>query len=220
MNSQTFDIETRDFSTGSFSSSSFLLHNSPEWSIPVAYSVFWQLSKRRAGTAKVRARNDISGTTKKFVKQKGTGGARHGSRKCRPFVGGSVAHGPKLRSYEFKIPHLMLLKSSMKLMVEKIQTGSLSIFSNYDHVFKKTSDIVNIFGINKGFTSKILVIVNLDNQDSLNLAKSCRNIKNFKCTDYRFLTPLDMISCDRVFVDKAVFESFILKNLSLYGYVA
>jgi large subunit ribosomal protein L4 len=62
--------------------------------------VVWQLAKRRAGTHKIKTRNEVARTGKKMYKQKGTGGARHGSRKAAQFVGGAKTHGPVNRSHE------------------------------------------------------------------------------------------------------------------------
>src|SRR5271170_8497294 len=66
--------------------------------------VNWQLAKRRAGTHKVQVRNEVSRTGKKMYRQKGTGGARHGSRRAAQFVGGAKAHGPVNRSHEIDLP--------------------------------------------------------------------------------------------------------------------
>src|SRR5579862_6665404 len=66
--------------------------------------VTWQLAKRRAGTHKIQVRNEVSRTSKKMYKQKGTGGARHGSRRAAQFVGGAKAHGPVVRSHAFDLP--------------------------------------------------------------------------------------------------------------------
>ena len=67
----------------------------------LARCVNWQLAKRRAGTHKVQTRNENSRTGKKMYRQKGTGGARHGSRRAPQFVGGSRAFGPVVRSHAF-----------------------------------------------------------------------------------------------------------------------
>ena len=66
--------------------------------------VTWQLAKRRAGTHKVQVRNEVSRTGKKMYRQKGTGGARHGSRRAAQFVGGARAFGPVVRSHAFDLP--------------------------------------------------------------------------------------------------------------------
>src|SRR5487761_2649918 len=66
--------------------------------------VTWQLAKRRAGTHKIQVRNEVSRTGKKMYKQKGTGGARHGSRRAAQFVGGARAFGPVVRDHGFDLP--------------------------------------------------------------------------------------------------------------------
>ena len=66
--------------------------------------VHYQLAKRQMGTHKTKIRSEITGTTKKFVRQKGTGSARHSTRKANLFVGGGRAHGPKPRSHAVGLP--------------------------------------------------------------------------------------------------------------------
>ena len=61
----------------------------------LARVVAWQLAKRRSGNHKTKVRSEVSGSTRKIYKQKGTGGARHGAKSAHIFVGGGVAHGPK-----------------------------------------------------------------------------------------------------------------------------
>ncbi|MFO1186428.1 MAG: 50S ribosomal protein L4 [Alphaproteobacteria bacterium] len=63
--------------------------------------VTYQLAKRRSGTHRAKERNEVSGSTRKIVRQKGSGGARHGNRKAPQFRGGGKAHGPKVRSHAF-----------------------------------------------------------------------------------------------------------------------
>ena len=69
----------------------------------VARLVNWQLAKKRQGTHKVKERGEVIGSTAKIYKQKGMGRARHGSKKVVQFKGGGVVHGPKPRSYEYKL---------------------------------------------------------------------------------------------------------------------
>merc|ERR1711920_940142 len=65
--------------------------------------VRWQLAKRRAGTHKVKEKSEVSLTTKKYIRQKGSGSARHGSRKAVQFRGGGVVHGPRVRSHSHSL---------------------------------------------------------------------------------------------------------------------
>src|SRR3990167_10250 len=66
--------------------------------------VEWQLAKRRSGNHQTKEIADISGTTKKMYRQKGTGGARHGSKRAPQFRGGSVIFGPVVRSHAYRLP--------------------------------------------------------------------------------------------------------------------
>ena len=68
----------------------------------IKYVIDWQLNQAKPRTAKTKQRNQIAGSTKKIVAQKGSGGARHASKKAPIFVGGGVAHGPKGAVYKNK----------------------------------------------------------------------------------------------------------------------
>jgi large subunit ribosomal protein L4 len=81
--------------------------------------VTWQLAKRRAGTHKVQVRNEVSRTGKKMYKQKGTGGARHGSRRA--------AHGPVVRSHAFDLPKKIRALALRHALSSKAKTGSLVV---------------------------------------------------------------------------------------------
>jgi large subunit ribosomal protein L4 len=89
--------------------------------------VNWQLAKRRAGTHKVQTRNENSRTGKKMYKQKGSGGARHGSRRAPQFVGGSRAFGPVVRSHAFDLPKKVRALALRHALSSKVKTGSLII---------------------------------------------------------------------------------------------
>ncbi|MBC6980622.1 50S ribosomal protein L4 [Caulobacter sp. 17J80-11] len=89
--------------------------------------VVWQLAKRRAGTHKVQTRNENSRTGKKMYKQKGTGGARHGSRRAPQFVGGSRAFGPVVRSHEIDLPKKVRKLALRHALSSKAKAGSLVI---------------------------------------------------------------------------------------------
>ena len=67
-------------------------------------TVRWQLARRQAGTHKTKSRGEVNRTTKKYIRQKGSGGARHGSRNAPIFVGGGIAHGPRVRSHAHDLP--------------------------------------------------------------------------------------------------------------------
>jgi large subunit ribosomal protein L4 len=89
--------------------------------------VTWQLAKRRAGTHKIQVRNEVSRTTKKMYRQKGTGGARHGSRRAAQFVGGAKAHGPVVRSHAFDLPKKVRALALKHALSSKAKDGALIV---------------------------------------------------------------------------------------------
>jgi large subunit ribosomal protein L4 len=89
--------------------------------------VTWQLAKRRAGTHKIKTRNEVARTGKKMYKQKGTGGARHGSRKAAQFVGGAKTHGPVLRSHEVSLPKKVRALALRHALSSKAKAGALVV---------------------------------------------------------------------------------------------
>jgi large subunit ribosomal protein L4 len=101
--------------------------------------VNWQLAKRRAGTHKVQTRNENSRTGKKMYKQKGTGGARHGSRRAPQFVGGSRAFGPVVRSHEFGLPKKIRRMALRHALSSKALSGDLVILETAELKEAKTS---------------------------------------------------------------------------------
>jgi large subunit ribosomal protein L4 len=92
--------------------------------------VTWQLAKRRAGTHKIQVRNEVSRTGKKMYKQKGTGGARHGSRRAAQFVGGAKAHGPVVRSHAFDLPKKLRAMALRHALSSKAKTGAIVVLED------------------------------------------------------------------------------------------
>ena len=101
--------------------------------------VTWQLAKRRAGTHKIQVRNEVSRTGKKMYKQKGTGGARHGSRRAAQFVGGAKAHGPVVRSHAFDLPKKVRALALRHALSSKARSGSLIVLESASVPSPKTA---------------------------------------------------------------------------------
>ncbi len=101
--------------------------------------VTWQLAKRRAGTHKIKTRNEVARTGKKMYKQKGTGGARHGSRKAAQFVGGAKTHGPVVRSHAFDLPKKVRALALRHALSSKAKTGSIVVLDHAALEAPKTS---------------------------------------------------------------------------------
>jgi large subunit ribosomal protein L4 len=118
--------------------------------------VTWQLAKRRAGTHKVQVRNEVSRTGKKMYRQKGTGGARHGSRRAAQFVGGARAFGPVLRSHEVGLPKKVRALALRHALSSKAKEGALVVLDAATIPDAKTSSLRAQFET-LGFTSALII---------------------------------------------------------------
>ena len=156
--------------------------------------------------AKTKQKNEIIGSTAKIYAQKGTGGARHASRKAPIFVGGGVAHGPKgEKSYRKK----KLNKSEKKLSIislitEKNKLKKLFIFNDFVKQIKKTKEM-NII-LNKFKIKNSLII--LDKLSKENIFKATRNIPNVKVTDVNNFSSYDILKYENI-----IFTTTSIKEL-------
>ena len=139
--------------------------------------VDWQLNHSKPRTAKTKQKNEIKGSTRKIVPQKGSGGARHASRKAPIFVGGGVAHGPKGAVYKVKKINKKVRKLALAHTISKKNSDkNLFILSDVKKEIKKTKEF-NKF-LEKNNLENSLIISDSDSLKNIN--KSARNIKNLK----------------------------------------
>jgi large subunit ribosomal protein L4 len=136
--------------------------------------VTWQLAKRRSGNHKIQVRNEVSRTGKKMYKQKGTGGARHGSRRAAQFVGGAKAHGPVVRSHAFDLPKKVRALALRHALSSKAKDGSLIVVDNVTLSDPKTAALRETLG--KIGVTHALVIAGAEVDKNFGLA--ARNIPN------------------------------------------
>ena len=136
--------------------------------------VTWQLAKRRAGTHKIQVRNEVSRTGKKMYKQKGSGGARHGSRRAAQFVGGAKAHGPVVRSHAFDLPKKFRALALRHALSSKVKTGSLVVLDAAVLTDPKTAALRAQFDTMGLKNALIIAGAEVDN----NFALAARNIPN------------------------------------------
>ena len=107
----------------------------------IARMVRWQLAKRRSGDHQTLGRADIARTGKKMYKQKGTGGARHGSARVPQFRGGGRAMGPVLRSHEHDLPKKVRALAMRHALSAKVQAGELIVWEHADLNDAKTKTL-------------------------------------------------------------------------------
>jgi large subunit ribosomal protein L4 len=146
--------------------------------------------------AKTKQQNEVAGPTSKIYAQKGTGNARHASRKAPIFVGGGVAHGPK---GELAYKKRKLNKNEKKLSIasiisEKNKNKNLIVLSDFSNEIKKTREMYSI--IKKFELTNSLLIV--DKISMNKIEKSVRNIPNIKITDINHFSTFDMIKYKKV----------------------
>ena len=130
--------------------------------------VKWQLAKRQSGTHKVKERGEVRGSTAKIYRQKGTGRARHGSKKVSQFVGGGVTFGPVVRTHAFSLPKKVRRLALRCALSSKQSEGKLVILDSAQLQEPKTktlSDKVKAFG-----WSSVLIVDSADLDENLQLA--------------------------------------------------
>ena len=155
--------------------------------------------------AKTKQKNEIIGSTSKIYAQKGTGGARHASRKAPIFVGGGVAHGPKGQSNYKK---RKLNKSEKKLSIasliaEKNNLKNLLVFNDFNKEIKKTNEMNNIL---IKFDAKNSLII-LDKNSKEKIEKSIKNIPNVKSTDVNHFSAFDIVKHKKlIFTESSIKE--------------
>ena len=143
----------------------------------IKFVIDWQLNHAKPRTAKTKQRNEIKGSTKKIVPQKGGGGARHASKKAPLFVGGGVAHGPKGAAYKVKKINKKVRKLALaQTLSKKHSDKNLHILADVKNEVKKTKEFNKFLVKNK--LTNVLIISDMDSMKNIN--KSARNIKNVK----------------------------------------
>ena len=155
--------------------------------------------------AKTKQQNEVSGPTSKIYAQKGTGNARHASRKAPIFVGGGVAHGPKGElSYKKRKLNKSEKKNSIaSLISEKNQNKNLLILSDFSSGIKKTKEM-NVI-VKKLDLKNSLIILDKSSKDKIE--KSIRNIPNIKVTDINHFSAFDIVKFEKVvFTETSVKE--------------
>tara|TARA_B110000971_G_scaffold184430_1_gene192171 strand:+ start:281 stop:916 length:636 start_codon:yes stop_codon:yes gene_type:complete len=143
----------------------------------VKYVIDWQLNHQKPRTAKTKQRNEVKGSTKKIYAQKGTGQARHASKKAPLFVGGGQAHGPKGAVYKVKKINKKVRKLALaQTLAKKNMDKQLHILSDVTKEVKKTKDFNKFLTKNK----LLNVLIVSDKNSEKNFVKTARNIKNIK----------------------------------------
>tara|TARA_B100001029_G_C15048745_1_gene449091 strand:- start:754 stop:1377 length:624 start_codon:yes stop_codon:yes gene_type:complete len=170
-------------------------------------NVLYKINANHKGRkAKTKQKNEIKGSTSKIYAQKGTGNARHASRKAPIFVGGGVAHGPKGEaSYKIRKINKSEKKLSISsLLTEKKEEKNLIIFDDITTEIKKTKEMNEILKKHDALNSLLI----FDKVSMEKIYKSIRNIKNTKITDINHFSIIDVLK-----YKKLIFTAKSIKDL-------
>ncbi|MBO6222955.1 MAG: 50S ribosomal protein L4 [Bacteroidales bacterium] len=159
------------------------------------------LAAHRQGTSKTKDRSEVSYSTKKIIRQKGSGGARHGSIKSNIYVGGGRAHGPRPRLYDFKLNKKVKQLARFSALSYKAKESAIAVVEPFTMDAPKTKEFVNIIKNIKVNDRMVLFVVPERNE---NISLSSRNLENVKVATPNNLNTYDIMRAySVVFVDGA-----------------
>jgi large subunit ribosomal protein L4 len=165
-----------------------------------------QQANARLGTHKAKSRGEVRLSTRKIYRQKGTGRARHGSRKAPIFVGGGVAHGPHPRDYSLKMPRKMRQAALRSALTAKVQDGGLVLIDSLTLDEPKTREMITILDTLVGESSALILLSN----SNINVERSANNIPAAKTLRVNYLNIRDLLTYDKVVMPLDALE--IVKN--------
>jgi large subunit ribosomal protein L4 len=165
--------------------------------------VNWQLAKRQAGTHKSQGRADVWRTGKKMYKQKGTGGARHGSARVPQFRGGGRAFGPVVRSHAFDLPKKVRALALRHALSAKAKDGGLIVIESATLEAAKTKALVGHFS-GLGLTNALII----DGAEVHNgFAAAARNIPNIDVLPIQGINVYDILRRQKLVLTKAALDA-------------
>jgi large subunit ribosomal protein L4 len=169
---------------------------------PVLHQVVrMQQARRRAGTAQVKRRGDVRGSTKKLFRQKGTGRARRGDIKSPLLRGGGAVFGPSPRSHAFKVPKKVRRLALKMALSSKLASGEMVVLDRLELERIKTRDVAEVLGALDRKKNVLLVTAEADDR----LERSSRNLPNVKVLRSEGLNVYDLLRCgDVIFMAPAV----------------
>ena len=163
----------------------------------------WQLNKRQAGTHKAKGRAEIWRTGKKMYKQKGTGGARHGSARVPQFRGGGRAFGPVVRSHETGLPKKVRALALKHALSAKAKDGGLIVIDNANLEAAKTKALVGHFS-GLGLTNALII----DGAEvHAGFATAARNIPNIDVLPIQGINVYDILRRQKLVLTKAAIDA-------------
>ena len=165
--------------------------------------VTWQLAKRRAGTHKIQVRNEVSRTGKKMYKQKGTGGARHGSGRVPQFRGGGRAMGPVVRSHAHDLPKKVRALALRHALSAKVRAGGLVVWEKVELAEGKTKALRESFA--RTALKNALIIDGAE--PHAKFAVAARNLPEIDVLPVQGVNVYDIMRREKLVLTKAAVEA-------------
>lgn len=171
--------------------------------------LFWevvkmQLASRRRGTHKTKTVTEVRGSGAKPYRQKGTGRARHGTKRAMNMRGGGVVHGPRPRDYSYNLPKKMVKAALRSALSLRAKEGKLHIIDGWKPEAPKTKDVVAVLA--RFEAEKALVV---DSTDNDGLMRSVRNLEKSKFLPTEALNVYDILKHDHLFISKDAVEAIV-----------
>ncbi|MEM6914516.1 MAG: 50S ribosomal protein L4 [Pseudomonadota bacterium] len=163
--------------------------------------VVWQMAKRQQGTHKTKERGEVAGSTKKIVRQKGSGGARHGNKKAVQFRGGGVAHGPRPRSHAISLPKKVRKLALRHALSAKHGAQELIVLDEAKLDAPKTTALVAKL---KGLGIKNALF--MDSVIDESFGKAARTIEGINVLPVAGANVYDILKHDKLVLTKAAIE--------------
>ena len=175
----------------------------------MAQAVRVYLANQRRGTLKTKSRGEVSISTRKIYRQKGTGRARHGAASAPIFVGGGIAFGPKPRDFSMKLNQGMKKAALFSALSAKLKDGEIKIITGLEKIEQKTSKmaaVVKNLELN-GKGQSLLLVTPKAGADFENVVKAARNIKGVSVVSANQLNTYSILVHNRVLFMKNAVES-------------
>lgn len=161
-----------------------------------------QMANARLGTHKAKGRSEVNRSTRKIYRQKGTGNARHGSRRAPIFVGGGIAHGPQPRSYVKNMPRKMRRAALRSALTVKAGNEDVIVVDEIALDTPKTKDMVTFVDRVASASSALILLAE---QNSI-VEKSVNNIVDVKALRANYLNIRDLLGFEKIIMPKAALE--------------
>ncbi len=204
------DFEVKNYSIdgtvlGSVELTKFIQEHNPNSTLLAQYIRVY-LANQREGNASAKMRSEVIGTTKKVYKQKGTGRARHGSKKAPIFKGGGVVGGPKPQEHRLELSKTQRKLSLLSAVAQQLRAGAIDTVENkVTEVKPKTKQFVPLIKTVGGDAVKVLLV--LPDAKATGVVKSLRNMQNVKTTHMGQLNAYDILDAKKVLFVSQAFEA-------------